>query len=252
MMSNVPFDFHPAVLALMVLGAAIMGFSKTSVGGVGSLTVAIFALGMSAKESTAAVLLLAIVGDVVAVSLMGRHAKWRLLWHLVPSVLPGLALGAWFLAWVDDVTLRRVIGGLLVVSLGIQFWMRRRAPSPPSEKPRWWAAQLAGVSAGFTTMTANAAAPVMALYLLAARVAKSSFIGTNAWFFFAINVTKVPLSASIGLFPERTLWLTAALAPVVLIGTGLGRIFVKRLSQQQFEKVTVSASLVAAVSLLIR
>lgn len=247
-----PPDFTAPALALMGVGALIMGFSKTSVGGLGSLTVAIFALGMSARESTATVLLLAIVGDIVAVSLMGKHCNWRLLLHLVPSVIPGLLLGWAFLYWVDDVTLRRAIGGLLVVSLLLQWWLRRRGDPPPPEKPHWGAAMAAGTSAGFTTMTANAAAPVMALYLMQMGVDKKRFIGTNAWFFAAINLTKVPFAASIGLMPVRNLILVAWLAPVVLLGTWVGRRFVNRLNQDQFDRFTVLASLVAAVSLLVR
>jgi hypothetical protein len=61
----------------------------------------------------------------------------------------------------------------------------------------------AGVAAGFTTMTANAAGAVMTLYLLAMRVEKLRFIGTSAWFFLIVNVSKVPFSAGLGLFHRR-------------------------------------------------
>ena len=52
--------------------------------------------------------------------------------------------------------------------------------------------------AGSTTMIANAAGPVMTIYLLACRLPKFEFVGTAAWFFFAINLLKVPFSASLG------------------------------------------------------
>ncbi|HNV10124.1 MAG TPA: sulfite exporter TauE/SafE family protein, partial [Propionibacteriaceae bacterium] len=94
----------------MALAALVVGISKTSVGGLGAIAVAIFALVMPAKESTAAVLLLLIVGDVVAVLRYRRHADWKLLLSLLPWVLPGLALGAWFLGRVDDQVLRKSIG----------------------------------------------------------------------------------------------------------------------------------------------
>ncbi len=40
-----------------------------------------------------------------------------------------------------------------------------------------------GIIAGFTTMVANAAGPVMALYFLAIGLPKYELVGTSAWFF---------------------------------------------------------------------
>ena len=117
------------LLAAMTAGAVIIGFSKTSFGGVAAIAVAVFAWGMPAKESTATVLLLLLVGDVVAVSRY-RTVSWALLLRLLPSVLPGLALGALFMSVVDDVVMRRTIGGLLVVMVLLQLWQRRRRDSP--------------------------------------------------------------------------------------------------------------------------
>ena len=57
----------------------------------------------------------------------------------------------------------------------------------------WWFAAFLGFFGGFSTMVANAAGPIMALYLLSMRLPKNVFIGTGAWFFFIINLLKVPL-----------------------------------------------------------
>ena len=108
----------------------------------------------------------------------------------------------------------------------------------------------AGVAAGFTTMTANAAGAVMTLYLLAMRVEKLRFIGTSAWFFLIVNVSKVPFSAGLGLFHPESLRLVAMLVPVVLVGTGLGVLLIRRLSQVTFERAALAGSAVAAVVLL--
>ena len=102
-------------LVLLGIAALLVGFAKTAIGGVGSIAIAIFALVLPTKESTAAILLLLLIGDVVAVWHYRRDADLGLLKRLIPAVLPGLALGALFLAWVDDTTLRRAIGGLLLV-----------------------------------------------------------------------------------------------------------------------------------------
>ena len=102
-------------LVLLAVAALLIGFAKTAIGGVGSVAVAIFALVLPTRESTAAILLLLLVGDVVAVWHYRRDADLSLLRRLIPSVLPGLVIGALFLARVDDDTLRRAIGALLLL-----------------------------------------------------------------------------------------------------------------------------------------
>ncbi len=247
-----PFDPTPLSLALVIGAALLIGVAKTSVGGLGSVSVAAFAYAMPAKQSTAAVLLLLIIGDLVAVRAYHRHADWAMLKRLLPAVLPGVVLGAIFLNYVSDSTLRLVIGVMLLIMLGLQVWQRRKQSPVPDERPLPAAFSVAtGVAAGFTTMTANAAGPVMAMYLLAARVDKAKFIGTGAWYFLLVNVSKTPFSAALGLFPATTLWLTLFLLPFVLVGTALGRVLTKRISQVVFERFTLAASFLGAASLLL-
>ena len=116
---------------LLGCAALIVGVAKTSFGGLGSVAVALLALAMPTKESTAAALLLLIVGDIVAVLRYRKAADWSLLRALLPAVVPGLLLGAWFLSAVDDLVLKRAIGWFLLtfvlIQLGWQLTANRRA-----------------------------------------------------------------------------------------------------------------------------
>ena len=250
---TLPFEPTVLYLALAIFAAFIIGVSKTSVGGVATLAVGIFGLLMPAKESTAAVLLLLIIGDVIGVLSYRRHADWGLLKKLLPAVLPGIVLGALFVRFVPDIGLKKFIGVILVVMLILQLWSRRKPVAVEEEVKQMHPAATigTGVVAGFTTMTANAAGPVMSLYLLAARVDKTRFLGTGAIYYLIINLTKVPFSAALGLFHMSTLWLTLLLLPAVLFGAWLGRILIKRVSQLWFERLTLAATAIAAIAMLI-
>lgn len=251
------------LLGWVVLGvcALLVGVAKTSVGGLGAIAVAGFTMFLPARESKAAVLLVLIIGDIVAVSVYRRSADWAMLRRLLPAVVPGIMLGALLIWWVDDATMMLVIALCLLVAASIQVVQRVRArrallrgasAGAAPTQPRGAVTVTAGVAAGFTTMVANAAGPVMALYLLAVRVDKLRFIGTSAWFFLVVNVAKVPFSVGLGLLPSTTFMLTVALAPAVLVGTWLGRLLVVRLDQRTFERATLTLSLLAAVLLLVR
>lgn len=241
-----------AGLVLMGAAAMVIGYSKTALGGLAVVAVAIFAMVLPAKQSTAAILAVLIVGDLVAVWHYRHDADWALIRRLLPAVLPGLVIGSLFLGLVGDQTLRRSIGGVLLVLLLLQLAVRWRAAGVTSDAHHHPAAAWgAGTAAGFATMTANAAGPVMTLYLSASGIDKRRFVGTNAWFFLVVNLAKVPFSVGLGLLHLDDAARAGLLAPLVLLGGLLGYATVRRISQRGFDIAVLVASAVAAAALLL-
>jgi uncharacterized membrane protein YfcA len=243
----------PAGWLLLAAAALLVGVAKTSLGGLAAISVALCALVLPARESTAALLMVLLVGDAIAVLRYHRHCDWRLLGQLVPGVLPGLVLGSALLAVIDDATLRRGIGLVLVALVALQLLSRRRAAADGAAARPWGlpARSAAGIAAGFTTMVANAAGAVMTLYLTAQRVDKHRFLGTSAWFFLMVNLTKVPFSVGLGLVSVPMLTTTVLLVPLVLLGGLVGIWLIGRLRQRGFESAVLTASALSAGALLI-
>jgi uncharacterized protein len=238
--------------ALMAFAALVIGYSKTALGGLAVISVAIFATVLPAKQSTAAILAVLIVGDVIACWHYRRDPDWSLIRRLLPAVLPGLVLGSLFLRAVDDTTLRRSIGAVLLLLLVLQLWVKaRRGQEPSTVHRRRSAAWAAGTGMGFTTMTANAAGPVMTLYLSASGIEKRRFVGTNAWFFLIVNLVKVPFSVALGLLHGDDVLRAALLSPAVLAGGLLGYATVRVISQRAFDVGVLLASALAAGVLLL-
>ena len=250
---------------LVVIGAIIVGFSKTAMPGAGTVAAGAFALAMPAKESTAALLLLLILGDMTALWVYRREPDWRTLVRLLPSAMIGVIIGVFFFAAVDDTTVRVTIGvillALVALTLGRRLQAARRAkegktsttPEPGSHRgPAATAQGIAyGLMGGFTTMVANAAGPVMSLYLLMMRMPVMTFLGTSAWFFAVINLFKLPFSAGLGLFSAETLLMDLLLAPVVLLSAYAGTKVARRISQSVFDKLVLGLTILASVGLLI-
>ena len=118
-------------------------------------------------------------------------------------------------------------------------------------RDRWWQAAGYGVSAGFATTVANAAGPVMNLYLLARRLPKHEFVATGAWFFFVVNLVKIPIYVGHGLIGRRSLLFDLALAPAVVVGALLGRAVLQRMPQAIFDKLVMALTVCAAGLLLV-
>jgi|tagenome__1003787_1003787.scaffolds.fasta_scaffold20790156_1 uncharacterized membrane protein YfcA len=235
---------------LLGLAAMVAGFAKTAIGGLGTVAVALVAAVMPAKESSAALLLLLLVGDLMAVAAYRRDGDWSLLRHLVPGVVPGLVAGTLVLAVADDRSVRVGMSVIILVLVALQLGLHLRRPRPGSTWP-WQARSAAGLAAGTTTMVANAAGPVMTLYLTAQGVDKRRFLGTSAWFFAGVNLCKLPFSVGLGLIDAHMVWRTLALAPMVGLGGLLGFALVRRIGQHSFETVVLAASALSGIALLI-
>ncbi|MFI7498652.1 sulfite exporter TauE/SafE family protein [Streptomyces sp. NPDC049687] len=243
--------------AALALAALLVGFSKTAVSGANTVSLAIFAAVLPARASTGVLLPLLIVGDVFAVLTYRRHAHWPTLWRLFPAVAAGVVLGTVFLMWADDGSVRTSIGAILLLMAGITVWRRRTgeaADDPDAVVTRAGRvkARSYGVLGGFTTMVANAGGPVMSMYLLSAGFRKLGFLGTSAFFFLIVNLSKIPFSVGLGLIDGRSLLLDAALAVLVLPGALLGRWAVHRINQRLFEQLVIAATVVGGLQLLFR
>jgi uncharacterized membrane protein YfcA len=244
--------FTSATWALVVLAAVLLGFSKTAVGGISMVSVAIFAAVLPARASTGLVLLLFLVGDVFALRAYTRFTEWAVLRSLAPAVAVGIAVGALFLFVAADLAVRRTIGVILLVLVAVATVQKvRRRGDDDDPGPASTALMTStGAVSGFTSMVANAGGAIMSLYLLRLRLPVMVFLGTTAWFFFVINVVKVPISLGLGLLDWSTARATLLLSPAVVVGALAGRAVARRMSLATFEWVILTVTFAAALNLL--
>ncbi|MEU9185763.1 sulfite exporter TauE/SafE family protein [Streptomyces sp. NPDC048484] len=247
----------PWEFAALAAAALLVGFSKTAVSGANTVSLAIFAAVLPARASTGVLLPILIVGDVLAVLTYRRHAHWPTLWKLFPAVAAGVVVGTVFLMWAGDEMVRTSIGAILLLMAGVTVWRRRKAetaeePDSVATRTGRIKARSYGVLGGFTTMVANAGGPVMSMYLLSAGFRKLGFLGTSAFFFLIVNVSKVPFSVGLGLIDGHSLLLDAALAAFVLPGALIGKWAVDRINQRLFERLVIAATVVGGAQLLLR
>jgi uncharacterized membrane protein YfcA len=212
-----------------------VGVAKTGVPGLGILVVPMIVLTVgNAKSSAAWLLPILCTADVFAVIYWRRHAAAGRLFSLVPWTLAGMAAGAVALS-LPEKTLKPVIGGIIVFML-IAYLVRRFTKNPSNITPH---PALYGMTAGFATTVANAAGPVMNLYLLSKRLPKEEFIATGAWFFFLINLTKIPIYAYHGMFSRQSLTFDLLMAPLVYAGAVSGRKLVDHIPTHVFEGLVI-------------
>jgi hypothetical protein len=235
---------------LALAGALGMGISKAGFPGMSLVHVVVFALVFGARNSTGIILPMLIAADVLAVRAFQQHARWIYIRRMLPASIIGIVIGFALMGRLNDAAFSPLIGIIVLVLTALQAARMARpdllAGVPHSQAFAW----TMGLLAGITTMLANAAGPVVTLYALSVSLPKFELVGTIAWFFFIVNLVKVPFSVWLGLIRTDTLTLNLILVPAVFAGVAIGRWLTHKVPQRLFDGLLLAFAFVAALRLV--
>ena len=241
-------DLGSQQLLYIGLAALIVGFTKTSVGGVGILAVLLMALAIPGKASPGVLLPMLIAADIMAVLYYRRDCQWHILLKLLPLTAVGLGIGYIILHLAPDVNFEKIIGWTILAMLTLDLALSETAKRHMRGRVM---TGITGAAAGAASMVANAAGPIFGIYLLQMGLKKSEFVGTRSWFFLVINIVKVPLAMNLGLITFETLTLNLYYLPIILIGAILGYKLLSYINIQLFKTLIRVAVLAAAARLIL-
>jgi uncharacterized protein len=252
----------PAALWLAgIVGAVIVGSSKTGVPGIGILVAVIMPLIFPAREAVGATVPILIFADLFAVRWYAKYTRWDKLTELMPWVVVGMLLGGVVLFGLGESRDARasvnVVIGVLVLLMVAVYALRLRYGNAltPTSKP-----VMAGIgaAAGLSTTVSNAAGPLMNIYTTSLGLDKNAFMGTTAWYFLIFNTSKIPiylaldwLNPATPLFTARGLTFAVTMFPFVLLGVFLGRWLLNHVSQRTFNIVTIVGASIGALRLIL-
>lgn len=242
--------FSPSEWALVALIGIFVGCSKAGLPGIGLLTVPLMTEVFSAKQSTGVLLPMLVIADICAVIYYHRHADWKKLFPLFPPTILGIIAGYLAMGEVNDQQFKVLIGVMIMV-LGVIMLLNKYGYIAKDKIPEGkYFAWAAGFLVGVTTMMANAAGPVAAIYLLALRMDKIEFIGTNAWFFLLVNIFKLPFSYHLGFIDSHSLNLNLIEIPMIILGIFIGIKIVKKVSDKVFLFLVIGLTFFSAFRML--
>jgi uncharacterized membrane protein YfcA len=240
-----PHDF-----ALGLVAAFCIGLSKAGFSGVSLVSVVLLADAFGARESVGLALPMLIAADLMAVRAFLNHGSWRPVWKLLPPTLLGLLAGWWLLGVMNDAAVERAIG-ICVLTMVLVQGLRRIAPAAFERIAHSHGLGVAaGFSGGLATMLANAAGPIIQLYLMARSLPKMELLGIAARFFLLVNLIKVPMNTQLNLIQPDSLLINLWLLPGIVVGILAGRWLVDHVPQRLFEWLILGFAMLAAVRLL--
>lgn len=237
----------------MLIGtcAILVGMSKTGVPGVSMIVVPVMAMIFGGKASTGVLLPILITADLFAVIYYHRHTEWKPLLRALPWALLGLILALWIGDNVNDHQFKNIIAGSVLFSLALMVWndMKNKNNDLPGY---FWFAAVFGILGGFATMIGNVAGPVFAIYLLALKLPKKNYIGTTAWFFAIVNLTKLPLQYFVwDNIHKETILIDLIAVPFVMLGAWAGIKIVHAIHDKTYRWAVVVITFISALLIFI-
>ena len=244
-------DFSWLQIAIMAIGAVIIGINKTAIPALGALVVVMFTQFFDPATASAAVLPLLCTGDLLAVIWYRRTANWKFVLNLLPWALVGLLLGMVTVRSISNTNVLGLVIGAII--LGVQLLSLTKGKM--QEKIDAWRGSMGmaavfGILAGFTTQVANAAGPVMAIYLVLMKFSKEEYIGSAAWYFLILNWLKLPLFAMDGRLTLDVLKIVPGMVIFIVIGATVGILLLKNISQKSFTLIIQVLTCLCALRLL--
>lgn len=237
------------IWSLAATAAFCIGVSKAGFSGVSLISVFILADVFGAKESLGFALPMLVIADLLVYPVFRKYASWKSVWLLTWPALVGMAIGVVVIDRADNHTMARIIGTIILLMASLQmigkYYPEGFYKLAHTRKFGFFFGTIGGVA----TVLANAAGPIMQIYMLSRRMDKMELIGVGARFFLVINMLKLPLGAGLNLISGQTLLANLVLAPAIALGVFTGKRILTRIPQRVFELTVTSFAVVAGVKL---
>ena len=248
----------PLFWCFVALAIVIQGISKSGfAGGAGILSLPLMMLVMPVDKVAATLLPLLILCDMNAIYHHRHNKDWAKIRSIYIPCVIGIVLGAlvWWKIGKDGVESYgryiKIFVGVIAIAFAFYIAMKEAALHFVEKyTPGRTAAWITGVSAGFCSTIAHAAGPIVGLYMFAQGMGKSLFVGTTAWMFTLINLTKLPFYLGVGLIERDVLLFDLVLVPLIPLGSALGHWMHHRVSETLFNRVIFVLTILAAIQLL--
>ena len=247
----------PLFVIVAAIAVIITGISKGGFGGIALLAVPLMSLVISPIQAAGIMLPIMIPMDFLSIWIYRKRWDGRNLAILIPAATLGITIGGLTAGSVNEDIVRLIVGVIAVV-FTIHRWrgLRRAAKSdapgntversPPSKILGWfW-----GTCAGFTSFLAHAGSPPYQVYMIPQRLSKEVYTGTSVMFFASANAIKLIPYGMLGQLSVTNLSVSLWLLPLVPVGVFLGVWINRKLREDVFFAIVLTAIFVVGLKLI--
>ncbi len=247
-----PFIIDPHLgWILFAIVGIIIGLGKGGLVGISILAVPLMASIFPAAYSVGILLPLLICGDILGIYFYRRSVIYKEVFKALPLVIIGIVSGYLLLKFypLSNKGLKELIGLIVLFMLLFSEWQKRKNSGTTKAANPVIMIILAFLG-GSTSMLANAAGPVMILYLLYLGINKEEFMGVRSWIFLVINLVKVPFHIELGNITVKSITMDIYIVPAIIIGFLIGYKVLKWIPEKAFNFLVKILTIASCLKLL--
>lgn len=181
-----------------------------------------------------------LIGNASRTYFNRTELDWRVVGWFALGGVPMSLVGGMLFAHAPLHFLTRLLGAFLLLMV---VWRHRQATT--TWKPPLRSFALIGACFSFLSALLGSVGPLMAPFFLAFGLVKNTYIGTEALATVTMHITKLIAYRQFSLLPLRAVLIGAALSPVMIAGSYVGKSIVTRMSDRVFVRI-IDLTLVAA------
>ncbi len=237
---------------ISVIAAAILvGLSRTAVSGLAMLAIPLIASMFAGRESSGMILMMLITADLFAIFYFRQHANFKLIKSLLPWVAVGLITGLAVGRLINDGQFKMLIAICIFICLIILI-ISEKTGGNINIPEKTWIYALTGIATGFASMIGNVAGPIFWIYLIAKKFNKNKFMGTVAWFFFILNIVKLPLQILVWKnITYQNFFPVIIVSPLIILAAFSGTFIIKKIKEKPFRYLVIIMTGLAAINLIL-
>jgi uncharacterized membrane protein YfcA len=251
------FLSDPAFVAVAVVAVLITGISKGGFGGMALMAVPVMSLVISPIQAAGIILPLLIPMDIMSIWAYRKRFDRNIIILLLPAATIGITIGALTARWVNDDIVRLIVGVIAIVFVVYRWagaWLAKGSASTEGgmrrNPPHKTIGFFLGACSGFTSFLAHAGSPPYQVYVLPQQLPRDVYAGTGIIFFATVNALKLIPYSMVGQFTPTNLSVSAVLLPLVPIGVFIGFWLNRRLREDVFYAIVMTAILLVGVRLI--
>lgn len=234
------------------IAAVLIGLTKAGLDGGALIAVPLMAAAFGGRYSTGLLLGVLMTADLPAVWNYRHDPSFPHLKRTLPWAVIGIVIGAIVGGLIPDKAFRIIMGSLIIASALILAY-REITGQRPMVDADWRVSMPLGMLAGFASMVGNAAGSIMGLYLLSSGLVKGNIIGTSVWFFFILNLIKLPFHLFVWhTVSGATLMADLLLVPITIFSTYFGIRLVRHIPEKPYRIFLICAAAGGGLYLLLQ
>ena len=242
-----------SILAVMLVAISKSGFG----GGLGGLGFPLMVLVLPPKLALAVFLPLTLLTDIWVIFVWRKFFIFEIIWMMVLGGMIGQLLCWIFFNYLDDKSILILIGTMALIT-SVKFFLskidllQKSKSHLNTSQPNFLRAVFWCSLSGFASFIAWAGSIPAQIFLLRLGVDRKNFVAAMSFYFFFINLSKIPFFLDLKIINQQSLILSFILIPVLPLGIFIGKWLNLKLSDNLFYKISHIALFLCGINLILK